>query len=474
MDEEFGDLVEKQWVKVFSRPHNIQRIGFLWPAFLTGLPQDKSLRMTALLILPGDKKYDYYLYENEWTLFLEKLAKHMLTKSPQMQEQELDKISNPFIKEAKKVSSTDLIKWDNKKLLTWFKQYSSAYANFSFCVWTPWAIDSVLAPKLKEELEKLNPKKAYDWFEIISTQTRFDNITQQQIDLLKIAVKKDFAKLKQHTQKYFWLPVYNIGDQPWTIEDFKKQLSQIKNPEKELKQKQQEIKEKEEKYAKTLQEINQLSKLKSLIETVHLYTFLRNERVDRWRKGIHHIAPFYREIARRAKITLNAAVNLFDEEIITFLEKQTLPDSMAERKTQHAILYRDGIRKIFTEPEEIENLRKQELGDVKQQITEVKGMPAYKGIVKGSVRLIRTPKDLENLKQGEILVAHHTSPEFVLAMKRVAAIVTDEGGITSHAAIVSRELKIPCVTATKEGSNVFKTGDLVEVDADKGIVRKLK
>ena len=59
-------------------------------------------------------------------------------------------------------------------------------------------------------------------------------------------------------------------------------------------------------------------------------------------------------------------------------------------------------------------------------------------------------------------------------MKKAAAIVTDEGGITSHAAIVSRELGIPCVIGTKFATKVFKDGDLIEVDADKGIVRKIK
>jgi len=160
---------------------------------------------------------------------------------------------------------------------------------------------------------------------------------------------------------------------------------------------------------------------------------------------------------------------------MNYLEKEILPEDYAQRKTQNALLYRDGIRKIFTKTEDIEKLRIQELGEItKEEIKEVKGLPAYKGIVTGYVRVIRTPQDLPSLKQGEILVAHHTSPDFVLAMKRSAAIVTDEGGITSHAAIVSRELKIPCVTATKEGSNVFKTGDFIEVNAENGVVRKLK
>lgn len=67
-----------------------------------------------------------------------------------------------------------------------------------------------------------------------------------------------------------------------------------------------------------------------------------------------------------------------------------------------------------------------------------------------------------------------TRPEMITAMEKAAAIVTDEGGITCHAAVVSRELGIPRIIATKKATKVFKDGDHVEVNADEGVVRKLK
>ena len=78
------------------------------------------------------------------------------------------------------------------------------------------------------------------------------------------------------------------------------------------------------------------------------------------------------------------------------------------------------------------------------------------------------------MEKGNIMVAHTTFPALIPAMKKAAAIVTDDGGITCHAAIVARELKIPCVVGTKIATQVLKDGDLVEVDADKGIVKILK
>ena len=103
----------------------------------------------------------------------------------------------------------------------------------------------------------------------------------------------------------------------------------------------------------------------------------------------------------------------------------------------------------------------------------VKGMTACGGKASGVVHIIRKVHDIINVKDGDILIASMTRPEMVVAMKRAAGIVTDEGGITSHAAVVSRELKKPCVIGTKNATKVFKDGDHVEVDADHGIVRKI-
>ena len=78
------------------------------------------------------------------------------------------------------------------------------------------------------------------------------------------------------------------------------------------------------------------------------------------------------------------------------------------------------------------------------------------------------------MNQGDIMVAHTTFPSLVPAMKKAVAIITEDGGITCHAAIVARELKTPCVTGIKTITQVLKDGDEIEVDADNGLVRMLK
>ena len=105
----------------------------------------------------------------------------------------------------------------------------------------------------------------------------------------------------------------------------------------------------------------------------------------------------------------------------------------------------------------------------------ISGMSASKGIVKGIVRVITSiQSQAKDFKEGEVLVTGMTRPEYMTLAKKSSAIVTDEGGVTCHAAIISRELDKPCIVGTDNGTRILKTGDLVEVDADKGIVKILE
>ncbi|MFA6502678.1 MAG: PEP-utilizing enzyme [Candidatus Paceibacterota bacterium] len=101
------------------------------------------------------------------------------------------------------------------------------------------------------------------------------------------------------------------------------------------------------------------------------------------------------------------------------------------------------------------------------------GQTAYKGKYTGKVSIVFTREDAGDFKAGDVLVASSTTPDFIHAIKKAGAMVADEGGIISHAAITSRELKIPCIIGTKIATQVLRNGDVVEVDADNGIVRIL-
>ena len=113
-----------------------------------------------------------------------------------------------------------------------------------------------------------------------------------------------------------------------------------------------------------------------------------------------------------------------------------------------------------------------------KDITEVKGIIGNQGSARGEAFVVTNENlDLKKLpkgmKKGMVLIAQNAWPEFLPYYKLAAAMVTNEGGITSHGVVVSRELCVPCVVGTKIATKVFKTGDWVTVDADKGVVKKI-
>ncbi len=132
-------------------------------------------------------------------------------------------------------------------------------------------------------------------------------------------------------------------------------------------------------------------------------------------------------------------------------------------------------RKIFVSKKELYQSFNISLESEKMAVvSEIKGSVAYPGTVRSVVRKVFGKDDLSKVGAGEILVSPMTLPIFIQAMEIAGAIVTDEGGIICHAAIVARELKKPCIIGTKIATKVLKDGDLVEVDANTGTVTILK
>jgi phosphohistidine swiveling domain-containing protein len=120
----------------------------------------------------------------------------------------------------------------------------------------------------------------------------------------------------------------------------------------------------------------------------------------------------------------------------------------------------------------LHNLEIQE-EEITSDISELRGQTAMAGKVKGIVRVLKRKAEIPLLQEGEILVTAMTTPDYLPAMYKATAFITDEGGITCHAAIVARELKKPCVIGTKFATEILKNGDAIEVDADAGVVRIL-
>lgn len=152
---------------------------------------------------------------------------------------------------------------------------------------------------------------------------------------------------------------------------------------------------------------------------------------------------------------------------ITDLDSAELCDR--SKLASEGVLFEDGKKEKFGQ--ESEDRFNEIIGDA--NTGKITGFVAHRGKVSGRVKIIQRIDDFGKMESGDILVTSMTRPEMAQIMKKAAAFVTDEGGITCHAAIISRELGIPCIIGTKIATKVLKDGDLVEVDANKGVVRKI-
>ncbi len=128
---------------------------------------------------------------------------------------------------------------------------------------------------------------------------------------------------------------------------------------------------------------------------------------------------------------------------------------------------------IQTRPVTTTNMKIEETPEIEAPVL-LTGASASPGMASGSVKKVKDPAEIDKVLKGDVLVAEMTTPDFVPAMKRAVAIVTDRGGRTSHAAIVSRELGIPCIVGTGIGTSVLTDGDLITVDGTRGKVYKGK
>ncbi|MBS3098664.1 phosphoenolpyruvate synthase [Candidatus Pacearchaeota archaeon] len=126
-----------------------------------------------------------------------------------------------------------------------------------------------------------------------------------------------------------------------------------------------------------------------------------------------------------------------------------------------------GISIVQSRP--ITTIAKESEGEIEGNVL-LSGLGASPGISSGPVKIVREMSDLEKIQQGDVLVAEMTNPDMVVAMQKSAGIVTDEGGVTSHAAIVSREMGIPAVVGTGDATSKLKEGDIVTVDGSHGKV----
>jgi len=290
------------------------------------------------------------------------------------------------------------------------------------------------------------------------------------------AVRKAFLK---HADEFSSIPFGYKSGVVWDERHFLEKLNtMLPHAEATRQAKEQEQREREKQQDALMKKLNPPQKIRALIVALRQMSYLQDLKKTTQTRS-HPLLQLVvnAEIARRLNIPRDMLNYLHCDEIKQYLVKGKMPPAAykdAQERMKYGILILKGNTYAWlTGDKAREFTRVNGLDVAVQDVKELKGTSASKGKATGTVKVCRTSPEAAKVKDGDILVTAMTTPDFVPAMKRAAAIITDEGGITCHAAIVSRELGKPCVIGTKIATKVLKDGDMVEVDAEKGVVRKI-
>lgn len=403
---------------------------------------------------------------------------------------EVLKTSRQFYDFGRKALASDVKKFSDKELAALFKEFERiAIKNISFgMVSTLIDIPHGIFTKkvedfLSQRIKKLGLKKnAAEYFGILSSIKQVSKGQEEYLGLLNLLLakkrSKDFNdKIQDHSKEFCWV-YYSYTGPAFTEKRVIKEVKRLKeqgiNPDKELRnfyRQQKEIVPNIKKAEKELQlSVSERRLFQALRDTMQMKIVRKDALVF----AGYVLEGALREVARRARISLEDVrfATLREMERILGKDKRII-DELPKRRNYLAYIA-IGKKPELLIGEKARAFVKQVYKDEKLSgINELQGQVACLGKAQGRVRIINVLADMKKMKNGDILVSIATTPDIVPAMKKAAAIVTEQGGITSHAAIVSRELKIPCVIGTKIATKIFKDGDLVEVDANRGIVRKI-
>lgn len=357
------------------------------------------------------------------------------------------------------------------RLAKLYLTYFSKLRDYTFYVWAA----HVLNDRLSRETQRLIEQKCLIHKKPSKLSLYLDSIfTPSQKTLiagLRSMVSRNKNKwlkkenLKKLTKNFSWISCLDLQYKPWNINDMQdfvinckvvsnNKLISLKKIAKEL---QFNIKEKELVYIQ-----NHLS-------------YIKDKRDDYRRQAVFFARNLYQRIANCFRTDYYDLLYLTKEEIINLIKKKKKINKMITidrrknfflfLKNNQSICLTGGKAKLAVNQLDFIN----EISPIKI----IKGIVATRGIVHGPVIIVRTSEDLKKVRSSDIIIAVTTNPAYLTAINKASAIVTDEGGLTCHAAIVSRELKKPCIVGTKIATKVLKDGDMVEVDAEKGIVSRL-
>ncbi|MFA5878519.1 MAG: PEP-utilizing enzyme [Candidatus Staskawiczbacteria bacterium] len=288
--------------------------------------------------------------------------------------------------------------------------------------------------------------------------------------------------IKGYLDKFSWIEARWYIGEGWKREDVIERITSL-NPNQDFGKMVRElkglVKENKKEFKRISKELKLTKKEVDFVKTAKEFVYIRTYRTDIFNQAGFVARPFLREIAKRLGISFGELIFMSASEVNACLASANIPEQiylkLKERQKSYGATLHNG-EVIFFEGDELNQFRRDQniVDSTDISVKEIKGVVACGGKVTGKARIVSMNKrGLSEVRIGDILVASMTTPDFIPAMQKAAAFVTDEGGITCHAAIVAREMKKPCIIGTKIATKVFKDGDSMEVDANTGIVKKI-
>ncbi len=370
---------------------------------------------------------------------------------------------------AKKTDTINFKKLSNNELQDVYAEFVDLNKSFWLIVHVPEIANWGGEWLLKKELEKISRDNADKYLEILSASVKFSFFQQEELDLLRS------NNLEKHAKDYCWLLNSYGGNRVLRTAYFKKRLKEIVRNQR-IKKIEGIIKKHKARKRSLVKKLNLNPKTILISDQLSQAIWWQDHRKSYiWRMN-YYWDKLLNEISKRKGWKIEDLQYCWWDDIENILKGKEISKEEVRKRKQYYAFYSSGDNpKFITDFEKVKRLFSIYEDYKEEGVKEIKGLTVSRGksgILKGEVKIISNPfKEGKKMKAGDILVAGMTSPEYIVVMKKAKAIITDHGGMTSHAAIVSRELGIPFIVGTKIATKVLKDGDLVEVDADKGIIK---
>ncbi len=370
--------------------------------------------------------------------------------------------------------------WSSKNLHNFWVKYRNLMHRFGAYVILPLFIEADLEKELKSAvIEKYNTR-AEEIYQILTTPIKSGATQEEELSLLKLAMLKNSNKLKNedidiYLEKFSWIANNAFDGKFMTKEVLEERikLASENKPEMHFNSYAGKIENHKQVFEKYYKDFSNNLRIQGVINVLQESIFFRSWRTERYYRNAYFMRDVFAKTADLLNLKNNDIFYLTINEIIESLKNNTLPADIviSERKISYVCFAINN--KVFVYSGEKAKLAKQKIQvqEISKNTEEIKGQTAYPGRVNGIVSTVISKDDLKNVKDGSILVSPSTTIDYVPILKKVIAIVTEEGGVLSHASVISRELHIPCVIGTKNATQVLKDGDLVEVDANSGMVK---